>query len=177
MAVVFCGQERAGLLFQKVDQSGDEVLVGWEPLYGLEAAGVEPTGCVVFFEGVAAVGQVTEKTVHGEVEVGIFIVDGGEETVDCDGGVHFFLYFAEEGFFAALTGLDFAAWEFPPAFPWAIAALGGQNGVAATDDGSHNFDVAARLLRGFFFATKKHLGRAVHEDWRFGTFHSVVCSV
>ena len=69
-------------------------MVGREPLYGLEAVGIEPTGGVVFLEGVGAVGQVAEKAVHGEVEVRVVVVDGGEKTVDSDGGVHFFLYFA-----------------------------------------------------------------------------------
>ena len=156
---------------QKVDQSGDEILVGREPLYGLEAVGVEPAGCVVLFEGEASVGQVTEKAVHGEVEVRVVVVDGGEETVDCNVGVQFFLYFADEGFFAAFTGLDFATREFPPAFPWAIAALGGQDGVVATDDGSHNFDVPTGLLLCFFFASEECLRRSVQEGYGLLLFH------
>ena len=165
---------RAGLIGQSgenVGQQADEILVGREPLHIVEGSGVEPAGCVVLVEGEAAVVQAAEKAVHGEVEVGVVVVDGGEELVDCDVGIQLFVYLADKGFLRAFAGLDFAAGELPPAFPRTVAALCGKNGVATADDGGHHFDGSACRLPGFLFASEKHLRRAVHDGYGFVFFH------
>ena len=63
-------------------QEVDDVLVGREPLHGVERVGVEPAGSVVLFKGDAATAEAAEKAVHGEVEVGVVVVDGGEWVFD-----------------------------------------------------------------------------------------------
>ena len=125
----------------------------------------------MFFEGEAAVGQVAEKAVHGEMEVGVVVIDGGEESVDCDEGVQLLSQFADEGLFAAFAGLHLAAGEFPPPFPFAVAALGGEDFIVSEDDGGNYFDLPVCLLRGTVFTAEKHFRCAVHEGYWFKGFH------
>ena len=84
-------------------------------MHGVDGVGGEPACVGVFFQGVMAVTEVAEVAVHGEVEVGIVVVDGGMEAVDHDGGVKFFFDFTEEGLFVGFTRLHFAARKLPPA--------------------------------------------------------------
>lgn len=71
----------------------------------LKCVGGEPSGIEVLNEGVVTVGEVAEVAVHREVKVGVIVLDGGEETVYHDVGVHLFVQFADEGLFVTLARL------------------------------------------------------------------------
>ena len=93
----------------------------------------------MFFEGIVAVEEMAEIAMHCEMEFGVVVVDGCMEAVDYDFGIQFFFDFTHEGFFPAFSLLDFTAWEFPPAAPLTIAALGGKDLVVVENDCGNHF--------------------------------------
>ena len=93
----------------------------------------------MFFEGIVAVEEMAEIAMHCEMEFGVVVVDGCMEAVNYDFGIQFFFDFTHEGFFPAFSLLDFTAWEFPPATPLTIAALGGKDLVVVNNDCGNHF--------------------------------------
>ena len=93
----------------------------------------------MFFEGIVAEEEMAEVAMHGEMEFGVVVVDGCMEAVNYDFGIQFFFDFTHEGFFTAFSLLDFTAWEFPPATPLTIAALGGKDLVVVNNDCGNHF--------------------------------------
>jgi len=144
-----------------------ETLIGGEPLQAVGGFGSQPAGILMFFQRVAAVGEVAKIAVHGEVEVGVVVFDSCVVLVDDYHGIHLLLQLAKERLFTALTLLYLATGELPPAAPLAIASLGGEYAVAVADDGCHHFDALARPLSRFL-ALEEHFGRTIYAG---GEFH------
>ena len=123
-------------------------MVGREPLDGGQLVGGEPAGGEVFVEGERGGGEVAEVAVHGEVEVGVGVLYRGELPEDLDVGVEFFFEFAGEGLMVRFAVFDFASGKFPPAFPGAVAALGGKDGGPLLAHSGHYLDLGQGLRRG-----------------------------
>lgn len=114
--------------------------IGGKPGDGAKVVEGEPPGGFVFVEvkGVGAEGA--EVAVKGDVEGGVVVVEGMEESVHLDFGGEFFAYFANQGLLGALAGLEFAARKFPEVFVFAVAALCGENLIALSDDSGCHFN-------------------------------------
>ena len=90
--------------------------------------------------------QLADEAVHCEMEGGVVPLHCGEEGADGNVGIEFFADFAFQGLLRGFVGLDFTAWEFPPALPFAVSALGGEDLVVAEDDGGYDVEGGALLL-------------------------------
>ena len=76
---------------------------------------------------------------HRKVELGIVPLDGGKEFIDTDFRVQFLPDLAAKCLNGALPRLNLATGGLPIVLPFAIAPLGGENGISFTDDGGNDF--------------------------------------
>ena len=84
--------------------------------------------------------NVAEIAMHRQMEMLIVCLDGGDEVINLDLSVKFFLYLAFQRLFRSLSIFDLSAGEFPFVLELAITALGGEDfPVSASDDCRNNF--------------------------------------
>ena len=91
------------------------------------------------------------KSVHGQVELRIVVIDRADEAAYGNVYGEFFLEFAGKRLFAGFAGFHLAAGEFPAALKVSVTALGCKDFFSVLDDACDNFDG----LHGVFYSNVK----------------------
>lgn len=106
----------------------------------MELGSVQPFGGFVFEQGQVPAFDGAVKSVHGQVELWIVVIDRADEAAYGNVYGEFFLEFAGKRLFAGFAGFHLAAGEFPAALKVSVTARGCKDFFSVLDDACDNFD-------------------------------------
>ena len=116
-------------VFLQLNQGINEPLVGGHPLNGGKRGARNPADielAVVLLGLIGFIGERAVVALHGEMEIGVVVLNGVEVTQVGDLHLQLFHELAAHGVFGCLAAHELAAREFPKSLHVAVAALHGK---------------------------------------------------
>ena len=105
-------------------------------------------------DGEGATHYMTEEAFHGEVEIGVVVIDGTKEMVHCDIRRQFFFDFPPESIFRHFAFFYLATGEFPAAFKFSVTPTGGEDLISFSNDCRRHMDGFHWSVTGLFFSKR-----------------------